>query len=84
MAQSEDEEVSEEEISLPEETVLMSRDISLGHNGSRGGPRINASSASQCQGPNKLSVVPSNIPGSSVDADKCCSDIRQGEILKIS
>ena len=36
MAQSEDEEVFEEEISLPEETVLMSREISLGHNGSRG------------------------------------------------
>ena len=45
MAQSEDEEVSEEEISLPEETVLMSREISLGHNGSRGGMRINTSLA---------------------------------------
>ena len=76
--------MSKEEISLPEEIVLMSREISLGHNGSRGGPRISASSASQCRGPNKLSVVVGNIPGSSVDADKCCNDIRQGEILKIS
>ena len=35
MAQSKDERVSEEETSLPEETILMGREISLGHNGSR-------------------------------------------------
>ena len=35
MAQSEDEGLSEEEISLLEKTVLVSREISLGHNISR-------------------------------------------------
>ena len=45
MAQSEEEGLSEDEISLPEETVLMSREISLGHNGSRGGTRISTSLA---------------------------------------
>ena len=48
MAQSEDEGVSEEGIFLLEETVLMSKEISLGHNGSRGGTRISTSSANQC------------------------------------
>ena len=76
--------MSEEGISLPEKTVLMSREIRLGHNDSRGGTRISTSLANQCRGPKKLSVVPGNVPGSSVDADKCCSDIRQEEILKIS
>ena len=74
--------MSQEGISLPEKTVLMSRGISLGRNGSRGGTRISTSLANQ--GPKKLSVVPGNVPRSSVDADKCCSDIRQEEILKIS
>ena len=84
MAQYEDEGVSEEEISLPEKTVLMSRELSLGHNVSRGGTRISTSLANQCRGPKKLSVVPGNVPRSFVDADKCCNDIRHGEILKIS
>ena len=35
MAQFEDERVSEEETSLLEETILMSREISLGQNGLR-------------------------------------------------
>ena len=39
------------------------------------GLRISASSASQCRSPKKLSVVPSNVPGSFVNADKCYSDI---------
>ena len=61
MAQFKDEGVSEEEISLPEETVLMSREISLGHNGSRGGTRISASLANQCRVLKKLSIVPGNV-----------------------
>ena len=76
MAQSEDERVSEEGISLLEEIVFMSKEISLGHNGSRGGTRISTSLANQCRGPKKLFVVPSNVPRSSVDVDKCCSDTR--------
>ena len=52
---------------MPEETALMSREISLGHNGSRGGPRISASSASQCRGLKKLFVVPGDVLGSFVD-----------------
>ena len=76
--------MSEEGISLSEETVLVSREISLSHNNSRGGPRISTSSANQCRGPKKLSIVPGDIPGSSVGTDKNCSDTRQGEVLKIS
>ena len=48
MAQSEDEGSFEEEISLSEETALVSREINLGHNSSRGGPRISTSLANQC------------------------------------
>ena len=84
MAESEDEGLSKEEISLSEETTLVSREISLDHNSSRGGPRISTSSANQCRGPKRLSVVPGNVPGSSVGADMYYSDIKQGEILKIS
>ena len=84
MARSEDNDLSEEEISLSEETTLVSREISLGHSSSRGGPRISTSSTNQCQGPKRLSVVPDNVPASSVGADMYCSDIRQGEVLKIS
>ena len=35
VTQSEDERLFEEEISLPEETMLMNREISLGHNDSK-------------------------------------------------
>jgi len=83
MAESEDEGLSEEKISLSEETALVSREISLDHNSSRGGPRISTSSTNQCRGPKRLSIVPSNVPGSFVGADMYCSDIKQGEILKI-
>ena len=84
MAQSEEEGLSEDKISLSEETMIVSREISLGHNNSRGGPRISTSSANQCGGPKRLSVVPGNVPRSSVGTNMYCSDIRQGEILKIS
>ena len=84
MAQSEDEGLSEEEISLSEETALVNKEINLGHNSSRGGPRINKSSATQFRGPKRLPVVSGNVPRSSVGVDMYCSDIRQGEILKIS
>ena len=84
MAQSEDEGLSEEEISLSEETTLVNREINLGHNSSRGGLRISTSSANQFRGPKRLLVVSGNVPRSSVGADMYCSDIRQGEILKIS
>ena len=47
MAQSEEEGLSEDKISLSEETMIVSREISLGHNNSRGGPRISTSSADQ-------------------------------------
>ena len=76
MAQSEDEVLSEKGISLSEETALVSREISLGHNNSRGGPRIRTSSANQCQGLKSLSIVPGNVPGGSVGIDMNCSDIR--------
>ena len=76
MAQSEDDGSFEEEISLSKETALVSREISLGHNNSRGGTRISTSSANQCEGPKRLSVVPGNIPRSSVGANMYCSDIR--------
>ena len=56
MAQSEDEEVSEEGTSLPEEIVLMSREISLSHNNARGGTRISTSSANQCRGRRSCSL----------------------------
>ena len=49
-----------------------------------GGSRISASLANQCQGPKKLSIVLGDVPGIFVDADKYCSDIKQGEVLKIS
>ena len=84
MARFEDEDLSEEEISLSEETTLVSREISLGHSSLRGGPRISTSSTNQCQGPKRLSVVLDNIPASYDSADMYCSDIRQGEVLKIS
>ena len=84
MAQSKDEGLFEEGIFLSEETALVSREISFGHNNSRGGPRISTSLANQCRGLKRLSVVSGNVPGSSVGADMYCSDIRQGEILKIS
>ena len=48
MAQSKEEGLSEDEISLLEETAIVSKEISLGHNSSRGGSRINTSSANQC------------------------------------
>jgi len=48
MAQSKDEGVSKNEIFLSETTAIVSREISLGHNNSRGGPRISTSSANQC------------------------------------
>ena len=73
--------MSKEEISLSEETALVNREISLGHNSSRGGPRISTSSANQFRGPKRLFVVPSNVPRSSVGADMYCSDIRHGEVL---
>jgi len=84
VAQSEDKSLSKKEISLLEETALVSREISLGHNSSKGGPRISTSSVNQCRGPKRLSVVLGNVPGSSVGVDMYCSDIRQGEVLKIS
>ena len=46
------------------------------------GPRINASSADQCQGPNRLSVAQGDVPRSLVGVDKHCRDIRQGKVLK--
>ena len=69
MAQSEDEVLSEEGISLSEETALVSREISLGHNNSRGGLRICTSSANQCRGPKSLSFIPGNVLGNSVGTD---------------
>ena len=84
VAQSEDKGLSEKEISLSEEATLVNREISLSHNSSRGGPRISTSSANQCRGLKRLPVVPGNIPESSMGADMYYSDIRQGEILKIS
>ena len=79
MAQFEDEGLFEEEISLEEETALVNREISIGQNSSRGGPRISTSSANQFRGPKRLSVVLSNVPGNSIGTDMYCSDIRQGE-----
>ena len=64
MAQSEDEGLSEEQISLSEEIALVSREISLGHNSSRGGPRKSTSSANQCRGSKRLSVIQGNVLGS--------------------
>ena len=58
--------MSQEGISLPEKTVLMSREISLGHIGSRGGTRISTSLANQCRGPKSLSVIPGNVLGNSI------------------
>ena len=84
VVQSEDKGLFEEEISLSEEAALVNREISLSHNSSRGGPRISTSSVNQCRGPKRLPVVLGNVPRSSVGADMYCSDIRQGEILKIS
>jgi len=76
VAQSEDEGLSEEEISLLEEAALLSKEISLDHNSSRGGPRISTSSANKYRGSKRLSVVSGNVPGSSVGVDMYCSDIR--------
>ena len=84
MTLSEDDGLSEDEIFLSEETVIVSREISLGHNNSRGGSRISTSSTNQCQGPKGLSVVLGNVPGNSIGADMYCSEIRLGEVLKIS
>ena len=84
MAQSEEKGLSKDEISLLEEIAIVSREINLGHNSSRGGPRISTSSANQCRGPKRLLIVPGNVPKSSIGADMYYSDIRQGEILKIS
>ena len=84
MTLSEDDGLSEDEIFLSEETVIVSREISLGHNNSRGGSRISTSSTNQCRGLEGLSVVPGNTPGSSVGADMYCNEIKLGEVLKIS
>ena len=84
MAQSEDESLSEDEISLSEETAIVSREISLGHNILKGGPRISTSSTNQCRGLEGLSVVLGNTPGSSIGADMYCNEMRLGEVLKIS
>ena len=84
MAQSEDEGLSREEISLSEETAIVSRETGLGRNSSKGGPRISISSTNQCRGPKGLSIVPGNVPRSSVGANMYCSEIRLGEVLKIS
>ena len=81
---SEDEGLSEEEISSSEEAALVSREISLGHSNSRGGPRISTSSTNQCRGPKRFFVVLGDVLGSSVGVDMSCSDIGQGEVLKIS
>ena len=51
VAQSEDKSLFEKEISLSKKVALVNREISLGHNNSRGGPRISTSSANQCRGP---------------------------------
>ena len=48
MAQSEDENLSEDEISLSKETAIVNREISLGHNSLKDGLRISSSSANQC------------------------------------
>jgi len=84
VAQSKDEALSEDGIFLSEETVIVNREISLVHNSLKGGPRISPSSANQCRGPEGLSVVPDNVPGSFVGADMYCSEIKLGEVLKIS
>ena len=76
MAQFEDESLLEEEISLSEKATLINREISLGNNSSRGGPRISTSSANQCLGPKRLPVVLSNVPESSMGVDMYYSDIR--------
>ena len=73
--------MSKNEISLSEKTATVSKEISLGHNSSRGGLRMSTSSANQCRGPKGLSVILSNVPGSSVGVDMYCSDIRHGEVL---
>ena len=84
MAQFEDEGLSGEGISLSEETAIVSREIRLGRNSSRGGSRISTSSANQCRGPKGLSIVLGNVPRSSVGANMYCNEIRLGEVLKIS
>ena len=84
MAQSEDENLSEDEISLSKETAIVNIEISLGHNSLKDGLRISSSSANQCRGPKGLLVVPGNVPGSSIGANMYCSKIRLGEVLKIS
>jgi len=61
--------LSEEEISLSKETALVNREISLGHNSSRGGPRISKSLANQFQGSKRLPVISGNVPGNSVGVD---------------
>ena len=68
--------MSKNKISLLEETATVSREISLGHNSSRGGLRMSTSSANQCQGLKGSSDILGNVPRSSVGADMYCSDIR--------
>ena len=57
MAQAKDKRLSEEEKSLLKETMLLNKNVSFGHNGSRGGLRINVFSASQSRGPKRWFAV---------------------------
>ena len=84
MTQSKDKALSEDEISLSKETAIVNREISLDHNSLKGGSRISPSSTNQCRGPEGLSVVPGNVPRSFASADMYCSEIKLGEVLKIS
>ena len=74
----------EDKISLSEETAIVSREINLGHNSLKGGPRISTSSTNQCRGSEGLLVILGNASGSFVGADMYCSEIRLREVLKIS
>ena len=47
-----------------------------------GEPRINTSSTSQSQDPERWFITQNNIPGSFVGTDKHYRDIRQGGVLK--
>ena len=57
MAQAKDKRLSEEEKSLLKETMLLNKNVSFGHNGLRGGLRINVFSASQSRGPKRWFAV---------------------------
>ena len=46
------------------------------------GPRMNASSTNQSQGPKGWSAVQGNVPGNSVDTNKHYRNIGQGGVLK--